>query len=77
MQVAEQLAADTGKRGLSLVVSDANVGARRFYARCGYREIATRPMVKEAWENPGSHWLLLVKDLLPGGAAEARPTLLE
>ena len=61
--VAEGLAGETGKRGLSIIVSDANSGARRLYERCGYREIAQRPMVKEGWENPGRNWVLLTKSL--------------
>lgn len=59
--VAERLAA--GRSGLSIIVSDANAGARRLYERCGYVEIATRPMVKETWDNPGENWVLLVKRL--------------
>jgi hypothetical protein len=47
---------------LSVIVSDANVGARRLYERSGYREIARRPMVKEGWDNAGREWVLLVKD---------------
>ena len=61
LAIAEQLAADTGCSGLSLIVSDANAGARRLYRRQGYRETATRPMVKESWQNPGEHWILLEK----------------
>jgi GNAT superfamily N-acetyltransferase len=38
--LAERLAADVGRRGLSIIVSDANLGARRLYERCGYRETA-------------------------------------
>jgi ribosomal protein S18 acetylase RimI-like enzyme len=59
--IAEQLAADTGRRGLSIIVSDANRDARRLYERCGYREIDRRRKVKEDWETPGTHWVLLVK----------------
>jgi ribosomal protein S18 acetylase RimI-like enzyme len=65
LSIAEALARDCGRRGMSIIVSDANDGARRLYARLGYRERATRPMVKEAWENPGRNWALLVKDLQP------------
>lgn len=61
LTLAESLAAQHGKRGLSLIVSDANTGARRLYASLGYRELAQRPMVKEQWENAGSNWVLLVK----------------
>jgi hypothetical protein len=28
------------RRGMSIIVADTNVGARRFYERCGYREVA-------------------------------------
>ena len=61
LAIAEQLAANTGRRGLSIIVSDANEGARRLYERCGYREIARRRKVKEDWDGPGTHWVLLVK----------------
>lgn len=63
LNIAEQIAADTGCSGLSIIVSDANTGARRLYERQGYVEIATRPMVKESWENAGENWVLLVKNL--------------
>jgi ribosomal protein S18 acetylase RimI-like enzyme len=60
--IADRLAAATGRTGLSIIVSDANAGARRLYERCGYYELAMRPMVKERWQNPGDNWGLLVKD---------------
>lgn len=63
LSIAERLAVETGRRGLSLIVSDANVGARRLYERMGYREIAARPMVKDDWQNDGENWLLLVREL--------------
>lgn len=63
LALAERLAKDQGAKGVSIIVSDANSGARRLYRRCGYRETAKRPMVKEEWENPGEDWLLLVKSL--------------
>jgi ribosomal protein S18 acetylase RimI-like enzyme len=59
--VAEEIAGEAGLPGLSLVVSDANLGARRLYARLGYAERASRPMVKDGWDGPGEDWLLLVK----------------
>lgn len=52
-----------GKRGMSVIVSDANPGARRLYERCGYREAAMRAMVKEDWRNDGRNWVLLTKAL--------------
>jgi ribosomal protein S18 acetylase RimI-like enzyme len=61
--VAERLARASGRHGLSLVVSDANSGARRLYERCGYREAARRRMVKDGWQHPGTDFVLLVKGL--------------
>lgn len=51
------------RRGMSVIVSDANTGARRLYERCGYREAASRPIVKEDWRNEGRNWVLLTKAL--------------
>jgi ribosomal protein S18 acetylase RimI-like enzyme len=61
LAVAERLAIATGRRGLSIIVSDTNTGARRLYERCGYRETAQRRKVKEDWDNPGTMWVLLTK----------------
>jgi ribosomal protein S18 acetylase RimI-like enzyme len=59
--IAERRAAQSRCTGLSIIVSDANAGAMRLYERCGYRRVATRPMVKESWDNPGENWVLLVR----------------
>ena len=63
MQLADDVARANGRPRLSLTVADDNAGARRLYHRLGYRERATRPMVKEGWDGPGATWILLVKDL--------------
>lgn len=63
LQLAEALAGQLGKRGLSLIVSDANAGARRLYESLGYHEVEQRPMVKEQWDHAGSNWVLLLKQL--------------
>ena len=63
LSLAERLASETARAGLSIIVSDANSNARRLYERTGYHEVATRPMVKEGWDNPGRNWVLLVKSL--------------
>ncbi|MBX9588715.1 MAG: GNAT family N-acetyltransferase [Hyphomonadaceae bacterium] len=63
LAVADRLAADAGKRGLSIIVADTNIGARRLYERCGYREAGRRRMVKEDWRHPGTDWVLLTKPL--------------
>jgi len=65
MRCAERTASDLGLRGISLIVSDANDGARRLYERLGYRETGSRPMVKEQWQNPGENWVLMIRGL-PG-----------
>ena len=62
MEWAEHEASALGLRGTSLIVSDANRGARRLYERLGYEEVALRPMVKEQWRNAGDNWMLMIKD---------------
>jgi ribosomal protein S18 acetylase RimI-like enzyme len=59
--LAEDLAAEAGSRGLSIIVSDANAGARRLYERSGYRPAAERAMVREEWANAGVNWVLLLR----------------
>jgi ribosomal protein S18 acetylase RimI-like enzyme len=63
LDIAERLAAASGRSGLSIIVSDANAGARRLYQRRGCAEIAMRPMVKDGWEGRGENWVLLAKRL--------------
>lgn len=60
---ADHTGRSLGKRGMSVIVSDGNLGARRLYERCGYSEIAARTMVKDAWRNEGRNWVLLAKAL--------------
>jgi ribosomal protein S18 acetylase RimI-like enzyme len=62
LQFADEIGQRLGKRGMSVIVSDANVGGRRLYERCGYRETAKRHMVKENWINDGQNWVLLTKE---------------
>jgi ribosomal protein S18 acetylase RimI-like enzyme len=63
LDTAEDLATDAGVTGVSLIVSDANIAARRLYERRGYRFIDERPMIKENWQNPGARWLLYTKSI--------------
>jgi len=60
---AEQAARESRSAGVSLIVADANVGARGLYARTGYREIATKPIVKEQWLTEAQNWVLMIKIL--------------
>jgi ribosomal protein S18 acetylase RimI-like enzyme len=65
---AETIAEAAGtEKGMSVIVADNNIGARRLYERTGYRERARLPMVKESWQSNGSDWVLLVKE--PGAIA--------
>jgi ribosomal protein S18 acetylase RimI-like enzyme len=61
LDLADQTALSLKKRGTSVIVTDANLGARRLYERCGYIERDRRPMVKEEWKNEGSNLILLTK----------------
>lgn len=61
LRLADEIGRTLGTRGMSVIVSDANAGARQLYERCGYSERATRPMVKDDWDNPGRAWVLLTK----------------
>jgi ribosomal protein S18 acetylase RimI-like enzyme len=63
LAVAGSLARESQSPGISLIVADANVGARRLYERSGFAVRASRPMVKEGWQNAGETWLLLIRDL--------------
>jgi ribosomal protein S18 acetylase RimI-like enzyme len=61
LRMADESARKLGRRGMSIIVSDANIGARRLYERLGYREVARRTMVKEQWVSDGHEWVLLIK----------------
>jgi ribosomal protein S18 acetylase RimI-like enzyme len=63
VEAAARMASETGLRGLSLIVSDANEGARRLYDRHGFAAVAERAMVKEGWENRGTRWILMTRSL--------------
>jgi GNAT superfamily N-acetyltransferase len=63
LALADGIAADARLPGLSIIVSDANTGARTLYERSGYRERARRPKVKNGWQAEGAGWVLLTKGL--------------
>jgi ribosomal protein S18 acetylase RimI-like enzyme len=63
LDFADEAGRTRGKHGMSVIVSDANPGARRLYQSCGYREAAARKMVKDDWQNDGRNWVLLTKAL--------------
>lgn len=72
LTMAERKATRCGTSTLSIIVSDANEGARRLYERFGFREVARRQIVKEDWSNKGENWVLMIKSLdLPEQAKAA------
>lgn len=63
LDLAEAMAARQNLRAMSIIVSDANHGARALYERHGYCEVARERAVKDGWENPVQDWVLLMKHL--------------
>ena len=63
LATAGAIAVDEGAPGLSIIVADTNLGARRLYQRDGYREVAQRTSIKQGWDGPGNAWILLTKAL--------------
>ncbi len=47
--------------GMSLIVADRNVPARRLYRALGYGEVASEPMVREDWVCDSEAWILMVR----------------
>lgn len=58
---AQEIGRGLGKRGLSVIVSDGNLGARRLYQRVGYEQRSALPMVKDDWANDGHNWVLMTR----------------
>jgi hypothetical protein len=48
---------------MSIIVADNNLRARQLYARHGYVERLSRPMVKEDWVSRGDRWVLMTTSL--------------
>ncbi len=63
LSFAESIVLDSAIRGLSIIISNKNTIARRLYESLGYCEQAQLPMVKEEWKHPGTHWVLLLKEI--------------
>lgn len=62
IELAEETARKAGKRGMSLIVADKNLGAQRLYLRQGYTQRASRKMVLGDWNTENEAGLLLVKE---------------
>lgn len=63
LALAEAKRAETGRRGLALIVEDHNDRARALYERMGLAVTASRPMRHYPdGTQPGKDWLLMVKE---------------
>jgi ribosomal protein S18 acetylase RimI-like enzyme len=63
LALAEEKRAETGRRGLALIVEDKNTRARALYQRMGFAVTASRPMRHYPdGTQPGKDWLLMVKE---------------
>ena len=58
MAAAQDMA---GPNGLSLIVADTNAGARAFYDRQGWVEVARRPVVRGDWQTGARDWILMIR----------------
>lgn len=63
LDLADRTGRQHGCSGMSIIVADRNEGARRLYERHGYRDRATRPIVKDGWVTDNDNWILLTKAL--------------
>ena len=63
LEHADQIARLERVPGMSIIVADANDGARRLYERHGFRATDSRPMVKGEWQGAGNEWLLMTKSV--------------
>ncbi len=65
LSLAEDLATEAGLLCMSIIVANANLGARRLYERSGYRETARRPIFNGDFQIDSTEWVLLLKELSP------------
>jgi ribosomal protein S18 acetylase RimI-like enzyme len=60
--LAAAAAEAAGSAGLSLIVADGNVSARRLYTGFGFRETARAPLVAAGWTTESTAWVLMRRD---------------
>ncbi|PMR68290.1 GNAT family N-acetyltransferase [Halomonas heilongjiangensis] len=63
MQLAEQLAADSGAEALSLIVAEDNIQARALYERLGYQRVARRAIIQFPCCPHAGDWVLMKKEV--------------
>ena len=61
IDLAGEVAAARGITGLSIVVADMNLRARRLYAAKGFEELARRPVVRDGWQGQAEEWIVLTR----------------
>ncbi len=61
-----------GEKGMSLIVSDGNIRAKRLYERVGYFAVRSVSMIKHDWDNPGSNWQLMIKPKNPASTSSPK-----
>lgn len=61
LELARELAQQSGAQTLSLIVSEENAAAVRLYRRHGYLPLATRPVVPYPGIAFGGDWLLMTR----------------
>ncbi len=60
---ADDIARSAGYQTISLIAEDTHHDALRLYRAKGFREVASRPLVKGDWQVDASEWILFVKPL--------------
>jgi ribosomal protein S18 acetylase RimI-like enzyme len=67
LRIADALAAEEGLTQTSLIVAEANEGARRLYEREGYRCVAREPSAPHPRLPARGDWLLMTRPVVPQG----------
>ncbi|SED41991.1 GNAT family N-acetyltransferase [Rhodobacter sp. 24-YEA-8] len=63
---AEIIAAAAGHDSISLIAADTHLDALRLYTARGYRQIASRPIIRDDWEVAAQEWRLFTKPVGKG-----------
>lgn len=63
---AESVALAGGHDRISLIAADTHLDALRLYIAKGYRQIASRPVVRDDWAVDAREWRLFTKEIAKG-----------
>lgn len=61
LKLAEEIADNNNLSGLSLIVADKNLRARKLYESCGFVEKSRKPIIRDNWDTDSREWVLLTK----------------